>query len=437
MPAPRTTVVIEVTNTLRSPSVTGYQRFVRELLAQLQGPGTPAVDVLPICWDTALVGFRRLTPAEAERMRTTFAHTRLPADASGIAPPPRPLPLRAAAKAKRLALRAAQHPRATRVLTAARSRRPTALTPHGHLRVTIPAGSVFMDLEPAWHNPAGRDVLLPELRARGVRIVTVVADVMPEVYPQWFDTRVAGLFRVWLHAHLAHTSLALAISADTASELAKVAERDGFAVPPTIVIPMGADFAEPEAPSPVALPSAMGRFLLVVGTVEPRKNHALALDLLDRLTGDYPDLGLVIVGKRGWLIAETAERIHSHPLWEQRLVWLSGIGDDQLTWLYEHAFLAIAPSFSEGLGLPVMEALRNGVPTISSTGGALPEAGGDVAEYAAPEDPDTWEKLIRAHLDDRGHHQRARARAAAHEPSSWKATGVAVRRALSALTAGS
>jgi glycosyltransferase involved in cell wall biosynthesis len=435
MPEARTVVVIEVTNTLRSPSVTGYQRFVRELLAQLQQVGTPDVEVLPVAWDTGLEDFRRLTPAEAERMRTTFAQTTRSAVAATPAAPA-PLPVRVANKARRVAVRAAQEPRLRRALVAADHRLPAALRPHARLRVTIPSGAVFMDLEPAWHNPARRDALLPELTARGVKVVTVVADVMPEVYPKWFDTRVAGLFRVWLHAHLASTSLALAISADTASELAAVATRDGFDVPPTQVIPMGADFAQPEVARPVELPAAMGRFLLVVGTVEPRKNHALALDLLDRLADDYPDLGLVIVGKKGWLIAEMLERIHGHPLWEQRLVWMSGIGDDQLTWLYEHAFLAIAPSLSEGLGLPVMEALRHGVPTVSSTGGALPEAGGDVAEYAAPDDPATWEKLLRAHLDDPAHHARARARAVAHEPSSWKATGVAVRQALSALTAG-
>lgn len=413
MPSGPTLVVIEVTNTLRSPSVTGYQRFVRELLTQLQVDGSPPVQALPVTWDPTLAGLRRLTAAEAFRISTTWSAS-APDETPELSPQaPRPLSARALGKARRLAAR-------------------TGLA--GGRRVEIPAGAVFLDLEPAWHNPASRAELLPALKARGVHVVTVVADVMPELYPQWFDQRVAGLFHNWLHAHLAHTELALAISENTKAELAQVAVRDGLTVPPTLVIPMGADFAPPAATRPVALPPQLGRYLLIVGTVEPRKNHALALDLLDRLADDYPDLGLVVVGKKGWLVGAMLERMHAHPLWEKRLVWLAGVGDDELTWLYEHAFLAIAPSYSEGLGLPVMEALRHGVPTISSTGGALPEAGGDTAQYAAPDDLNAWEDLVRAHLSEQAHHRAARARTATYHPPSWRATGTAVRTALTHLT---
>ena len=74
--------------------------------------------------------------------------------------------------------------------------------------------------------------------------------------------------------------------------------------------------------------------------------------------------------------------------------------------------MAVAPSIYEGLGVPVMEALHHGCPTISSTGGALPEAGGGLSELFDPHDVDALVALLRRHLTDPAHHAAARAAAA-------------------------
>ena len=409
-------VVIEVTNTLQASHVTGYQRFVREFVRELRRPGEPALEVVPVVWDVPGDCYRRLTQAEERAMATPPTARVTGADGPGLG--------------RRLRA-VVQHPAAAPARRGVRSWRGRTTREQRGLRLpTLPKGAVFFDAEPAWHDPAPRAVLLPALRAQGLTVVTMVADVLPETHPDWFEPRVAAAFHRWLSAHLTSAALTLAISDHTRAALQDVADSQGLVPPPTQVVALGADFAGTVPGRAVDLPTGVGRFLLLVGTLEPRKNHALALDLFDRLAPDHPDLGLVVVGKQGWLVEPLVDRLRTHPLYGTRLLWLSGLGDAELAWLYQHAFLALVPSWSEGLGLPLIEALRYGVPAVASTGGALPEAGGGAAELAAPEDLDAWTKIVRTHLDDADHHQAARARAAGYEPPTWQAAGQAVRRAL-------
>jgi len=267
----------------------------------------------------------------------------------------------------------------------------------------------------------------------GVHSAVLVADVMPELFPEWFDSGQLRLFGGWLRAHLEHSGSFICISQNTADDLREVAARQG--VPgelPVVVVPLGADFTAVE-PRPLELPPQMGRFLLVVGTLEPRKNQELVISAFDRLRRRHDDLGLVLVGRRGWLVDDLAERIRAHPEFGRRLLWPERVDDAQLAWLYRHAFCTVAPSRYEGLGVPVMEALHHGCATISSSGGALPEAGAGLVEVIDPDDVDGLCVLVEQHLLDPAHHERSRARAATYEAPSWSDATAAIAAALSDL----
>jgi glycosyltransferase involved in cell wall biosynthesis len=410
-----TVVWVEVTNTLSVPYTTGLQRVTRELLACLPGPDTTdgPLRFVPVRWCPAHLTYRRLTGAEAAILAE--APPRPPADGSRrrIDQLPRPV----AAGARRLA----------RVPGVAPLRRAVGLGPQlppAHPTLEIgpwPRGSIFFDLEAAWHDPRARADLLPELIDAGVIPATLVADVLPETHPEWFQSGPAGLFRSFLRAHLRHSERFVCISKATAADLKALAKDVGETRRlRTSTITLGADFA-PSGPK-VAPPTELHgvRYLLDVATLEPRKNHAVLIDAFDSLQRSYPDLALVLVGKEGWKVDGLVSRIRSHPLAGTRLFWYDSVEDDLLDTLYDGAFLAVTPSFEEGFGAPVIEALAHGVPTIASNAGALTEAGGDLAEYFDPHDSADLARVIERHFFDAGWHRQRRDRLAHYEAPTWQ-----------------
>lgn len=426
-----TQVVIEVTNTLSIDFTTGIQRVVREVVNGLDGPAGTGLEVVPVVAPSVGADYRRLTEDELARVHTHPAGGRAGRRADDFGPLS-PLVRRVGDLPITLRARAA---------VSARRRRHVEIMPsHAELSLgpvrdgAIPAGSVFADLEGSWYDPMPRAELLPELRGAGVHPLVLVHDVMPLLFPQWFTAQHAQVFREWLVAQLHHAELFLANSHCTATDLRDAAVDLGITRELDVrVVPLGADYP---LVAPRAVPEAVGleRFVLVVGTLEPRKNQSVVLDAVERLRTDHPDLALVLVGKEGWMVDDLVHRLRHHPDRADSVLWLGGVDDAQLAWLYQHAFVAVAPSIYEGLGVPVMEALHHGCPTISSTGGALPEAGGGLSELFEPHDVDALVALLQRHLTDDAHHAAARAAAAAYRGPTWADTTAAVAAAIHALS---
>jgi glycosyltransferase involved in cell wall biosynthesis len=343
----RTTVFVEVTTTLAARFTAGYERLVRSVMAPLTAGSQPELEVVPVV-ARGRTGHRRLTESEQERLahHPAGGSTRRRADRFG--------PLSPVVRA------VVAVPAVGRARSAAANARRRLFTPPAMRALDLgipPLGAVWLDLEPAWNDPEPRSELLARLGAEGVHTAVMVADVMPELHPEWFDPNQRKLFGDWLQAHLLHSGLFLCISQNTADDLRRVAASRGIARDlPIEVVPLGADLPDAE-PRPVDLPAAIGRYLLVVGTLEPRKNQELVLDAFDQLRHRHDDLGLVLVGRQGWMVEDLVERIREHPEFGQRLFWPDAVTDGQLAWLYQHAFLTLAPSRYEGLGVPVMEAL--------------------------------------------------------------------------------
>ena len=123
-----------------------------------------------------------------------------------------------------------------------------------------------------------------------------------------------------------------------------------------------------------------GRFLLAVGTLEPRKNLPRLLDAFGEVTDELPGHWLVVVGPVGW-----GPRLR--PTWDSIRVKLAGpVGDTLLHALYQAADGLAYPSLYEGFGLPVLEAMANGIPVLTSDRSSLPEVAGDAALLVDPLD---------------------------------------------------
>lgn len=126
-----------------------------------------------------------------------------------------------------------------------------------------------------------------------------------------------------------------------------------------------------------------GKYILFVGTLQPRKNIERLIEAFSKLK--EKDLSLVVVGKKGWQY----EEILGAPLKfdvQKKVKFLDFVSDEDLPAFYKNAICFVLPSLYEGFGLPVLEAMKYGCPVITSNVSSLPEAGGDAALYVNPLD---------------------------------------------------
>jgi glycosyltransferase involved in cell wall biosynthesis len=162
------------------------------------------------------------------------------------------------------------------------------------------------------------------------------------------------------------------------------------------------------------------RFLLAVGTIEPRKNLTRLAEALALLRRDDRSLELVVVGAKGWLYDEFFTCVRELGL--EGIVHLPGyVPDDDLPAVFRAATVYVMASVYEGAGLPVLEAMACGAPVVSSRESSMPELGADVARYFNPYDVQHMADVIGMVLDD----DRLRAEMAAAGPEraarfSWQ-----------------
>ena len=131
------------------------------------------------------------------------------------------------------------------------------------------------------------------------------------------------------------------------------------------------------------------KFILMVGTLEPRKNILGLLRAYQALLTSLPDAPpIVLVGRKGWLFDETQAEIEQMNL-SERILWRENVTDEQLPAVYNLATVLVLPSFYEGFGLPALEAMACGTVPIVSNRSSLPEIVGDVGLQINPDDPAT------------------------------------------------
>ena len=158
------------------------------------------------------------------------------------------------------------------------------------------------------------------------------------------------------------------------------------------------------------------RYVLAVGTIEPRKDHPGLVRAFDAL--DDPEVHLVLAGADGWGADALAAALASSPSARAGRVRRLGFVDDaQRADLLAGAAVLAYPSVYEGFGLPPLEAMAAGTPVVATTAGALPEVLGDAADLVPVGDTDALGAALRRVLDDEAHRAdlvaRGRARAAA------------------------
>ncbi|GGI78811.1 mannosyltransferase A [Polymorphobacter multimanifer] len=241
---------------------------------------------------------------------------------------------------------------------------------------------------------------LRRMQLRGVKLFGVVYDLLPILLPHAFPALGTSMHQDWLRS-IGSLDGAICISRAVADDLGSWLHANGskdrkypFDV---YVFHLGADIeysrikpaAEQKPAISVNIIGQEPRFLMV-GTIEPRKGHALVLDAFEELWMAGGDACLIIVGKRGWLVESLVDRLQSHKEFGKRLFWIESVSDEQLDDIYLQATCLIAASEGEGFGLPLIEAARHRVPLLVRDIPVFREVAGDGAAYF-PSDPNPME----------------------------------------------
>lgn len=260
-----------------------------------------------------------------------------------------------------------------------------ALRPRGASEGERP---VFLSLS---HQNLHRGAKFAQFKARsGAAFVFYVHDLIPIDYPEYVrpghDAR---------HAERMATVCTLADgvivnSQATAASLAPLLKRAGRGLPVLVAFP-GAEFA---APSPAVSPQGLPYFV-IVGTVEPRKNHLLLLNIWRRLAETPNAPRLIIVGRRGWENENVVDMIERCPSIRPLVEEHGSMPDSQLRRVLAGARALLCPTFAEGYGMPIAEALAQGVPVLCSDIPAHHEAGGTAPEFLDPLDGLGWLQAVR------------------------------------------
>ncbi len=232
--------------------------------------------------------------------------------------------------------------------------------------------------------------------------VVTVHDLSFFRLPQTFG-RLQGAYLRWATRGAArHAAALIAVSEFTRRETVAL-----LGTPPDRihVVPNGVaeEFRPADPPAVAAYRARRGlpeRFILAVGTVQPRKNLVTVIEAYARLRLTMPDPpALVVAGAAGWGRDEVAERTRALGL-EASVRRLGFCDDHELPLLYTAAAVVTVPSLYEGFGLPVVEAMACGTPVIVADTSSLPEVAGDAALRVPATDVEGWVRALRQVLDD-------------------------------------
>ena len=258
-------------------------------------------------------------------------------------------------------------------------------------------GDVLLLADSCWENPERFEGTLRKVAARQGLSAAIVYDLIPITNPEHCVDYMPAVLSTWLTYVVEKCDLLLCISQATTDELAAWIDRTG--VPRALgqqisVIELGSDIRVADDAGEVLstrVADITGRsdsgYIVMLGTVEPRKRHDVALDAFDELWAKSSDVSLVIVGKPGWNTEQIQARIQGHPESGRRLHWLADATDSEVAALLKGARLLLQCSDAEGYGLPVAEASRFGIRLILSDIAVFREVAGDSAHYFPPGDP--------------------------------------------------
>ncbi|MBV8525866.1 MAG: glycosyltransferase family 4 protein [Acetobacteraceae bacterium] len=273
----------------------------------------------------------------------------------------------------------------------------TSLEDAGLLHAGCP--SVLCLLGAAWVRTDYFREVLQLKRVYGMRFVMCLHDLIPIYAPETCDQGTVKVFEEFMRRALRHTDCFLAVSTNTATDLARYTTTLRLRRQNVVVTGNGSSFQEFMGPSAVSrsfINELPRRFVLFVSTIEGRKNHQFIFDLWRDLIAEGVEVPhLVCVGRLGWKSEAFLGNLVETGYLRGKLMMMHDVSDAELHALYARCLFTVFPSLYEGWGLPVSESLAAGKICVLSDRASLPEVAGDLGVYVDLDDKASAKEVLR------------------------------------------
>ncbi len=312
-------------------------------------------------------------------------------------------------------------------------------------------GDAMLDIDTVWKTRTRRSFLYKEMKKQGVKIIPFVHDIIGVTHPQFCPMYDMLSFMDFTGAILAYADEIIVTTHTTENEILNLATRLEVPCPPIHITPLGGNFArkqnttaseesgsaseesgsasgkndsaseDADVSESIKKAADSGKYLLMVGTIEPRKNHKLLLDAYEK---GLKDLGfqLIFAGFRGWNNDAFFERLENHPDYGRGIWHINGATDQEIGYLYEHCFALAFPSYVEGYGLPIVEAYSKGVLVLAADTPINMEIAKEKGIYFKQDNPEDLVEKVSELLKHPEEYQAKKENLAVFVPPTWDET---------------
>ena len=233
-----------------------------------------------------------------------------------------------------------------------------------------------------------------------MRAVFFIHDLLPIKFPEFFTEHNQQAHRRSLDVLVRYGSGVIVNSQEVRNEIQRFLEKNGKLDFPILVAPIPAD-ATFSMRGPVDAELAAHPYFVVCGTIEPRKNHLMLLNVWRELVrqdgANAPKL--IVIGKRGWKNENVVDILERSTAMESHVVEVSGLSTAAMKHIVANARALLVPSFVEGYCLPMVEALALGTPVIASDIAVFRDIGKDRCAYLSPIDGLGWLDTVRSYSE--------------------------------------
>ena len=274
-------------------------------------------------------------------------------------------------------------------------------------------GSVYLNLTQAIHDH-GR------FKQLNIPIVNMIHDLIPLRFPEYCGGEEVKKHARFLNHCLMDASGIITNSKSTLNDLYACRKNIDGACPPTLVAPLASGLANNILPleRPIHNP-----YFVMLSSIDRRKNYLLILQIWRRLVEHlgHQTPKLVLIGRRGSRYDHAFDFIDHCETIKPYIIEVSDCADQQLVTYLHHTQALLFPTFAEGYGLPLIEAMTHNTPVIASNLPVFYEIAGDVPEYLDPLDAMKWMEIIEAYCSSSSvlrHNQLDRLRT--FQPPTWE-----------------